>query len=651
MCVSVTGGEEPSLLQPISHLQLKLIADDWPFPGGATGATTDSEGKACFNTILPYELSQRERLPFYIRCENAPGPLTHLAPVMVHPAGITQSGLKQKSVDMKHYLQADTDVVLAVSVFSEAKWLAAQMSQQVFNENSSLNSEIAAASVRLGLNELEKEQGLAAWSIILQSRRPVVATATLSTSDDIAIRNVASAVGAFYEDDAWRGTGFAISSNAVLVPSFVLSNSAQKRSITFGEVVGSKTGEVSLGRVLWRSAESGVALLEARGKLPAPPALSEALPAALPPRLPIYVIGYPGEDQRTPTELRSIFKMQVRTAMFGEYLKPGKEKGTLEHDATTTGGTAGGPLVDRSTNSVIGVHLSGYFQGSLQKVNSAVSMGFLLEDPGLRAILRNDLQLPLAERPAPSLAPDPLRLDSQRPLVIGYDPEFLAMNVPLPIPVGKCEQLAYLHYSVCLNQERRTARYAAVNVERSSMVRIRRRKEQWVVDPRLPRDAQPGEALFSRNLLDRGQLIPYTALTWGSPDLVEIASRAAFYWPNVMPQHQDFNRDVWARLEKQVYERLFPSSLRLSVFVGPVENPADINYRGYRIPRQFWLVALYQNPAGKIPLQAAYLVEQYEAGEAREPDEWPRISREAREVPISEIERQAKIRFQLPLQP
>jgi hypothetical protein len=57
------------------------------------------------------------------------------------------------------------------------------------------------------------------------------------------------------------------------------------------------------------------------------------------------------------------------------------------------------------------------------------------------------------------------------------------------------------------------------------------------------------------------------------PDLSPVAPLLA------TPRHTSFNQGSWMRLESQVYQELESQSLRLSVFAGPIEDPADIIYR------------------------------------------------------------------------
>lgn len=80
----------------------------------------------------------------------------------------------------------------------------------------------------------------------------------------------------------------------------------------------------------------------------------------------VCIIGYPSLDFR---EARDGLNLVFRNVFDVKRLMPGKIMGTsrfgrenslvLTHDATTTGGTSGAPLIDLETGTVIGIHVGG----------------------------------------------------------------------------------------------------------------------------------------------------------------------------------------------------------------------------------------------------------------------------------------------------
>jgi hypothetical protein len=91
-------------------------------------------------------------------------------------------------------------------------------------------------------------------------------------------------------------------------------------------------------------------------------------PEAEPKGRDICVIGYPAEDSRNDAE---VMKRIFGHILGVKRLMPGKVTGigqwgnensvVLTHDATTTGGTGGGPLIDIATGSVLGVAMGGQY--------------------------------------------------------------------------------------------------------------------------------------------------------------------------------------------------------------------------------------------------------------------------------------------------
>jgi endonuclease G len=654
VCVDVRGAEPPLMLQPVPSLQLRLVGDGWDLPEPAT-TITGGDGKACFKVAVPRHLRQRDSLPFFFRCVVGPEALRERSPLVVEPHGVTSNDLKRDSADLLHYFGDEEAPRITLAVWSEATWLAAQLSRQLpSGGGSDEGGQIARAASELGLTDVQRRTSVAAWADVLRQDRPVVPVARLAEADAGEIQRLAGAVGAFFEDGEWRATGFAVSETAVLVPAFAVTE-ARERTIRFAPSLDGPGRPVRLGRELWRSragtpTELTVALFAAEGELPAAPTLAQDPAGTFTAGRAVYVVGFPGDDGRAPPELRRLFAMGERSAMFGEVVGVDARTRSVDHDATTIGGTGGAPLVDRATHAVIGVHLSGRFQGSLHKLNSAASMGALLADPTFEAALGPRAGYSVARIGAEAAATDPLALAAAGSPTSGYDPTFLGTNAPLPVTAGRqVVRLDYLHYTVLLNRERRTALLAAANLDRSTKVEVRRDYvDRWYLDPRVPAGAQPSADLFAGNRIDRGHLISRTALAWGSPEVARLGALAAFYWTNASPQLDGLNQRAWATLERRVYEQLHPGSGRVAVFAGPVEDAADVTYRGFRIPRRFWMVAAFRNAGDPArPHVHAFVADNYPAGVVGDPDDWPRSVAAAAEVSLGEVERLTGLRFAL----
>lgn len=205
--------------------------------------------------------------------------------------------------------------------------------------------------------------------------------------------------------------------------------------------------------------------------------------------------------------------------------------------------------------------------------------------------------------------------------IIPYNPHFIGKRtIPLPdLP----DQLSagdildgrvfdYVHYSLIMDERRAMPLYTAYNVDRASTVRVPRKIERWEIDPRIPTGLQTDDVLYKGNDWDRGHMVPRRAVTWGDSSVAVKAARGVFFYSNTVPQHRIFNQRNWNDLENFVLNQLRPDSKRLSVFAGPVSRSTDIEYRGRRVPRSFWMIAVLSDETNPRNFFVhAYLMDQY----------------------------------------
>jgi endonuclease G len=219
----------------------------------------------------------------------------------------------------------------------------------------------------------------------------------------------------------------------------------------------------------------------------------------------------------------------------------------------------------------------------------------------------------IASRPATRTGVARVEIDQDYSDRKGYDPDFLgsgSKRVESPALSGELiarastngdataepgHLLPYHHYSVVLNKGRRLAFFTAVNIDGSLSRRLKREPDRWVFDPRVPADDQTGEPVYEHNKLDRGHLVRRLDPAWGdSPAVVKIANDDTFHFTNCTPQHKDFNENkaTWAGVEDYVLDNADTIDFRASVFSGPVFAEDDDDYRGVKLPRQFWKVVV-----------------------------------------------------------
>jgi endonuclease G, mitochondrial len=202
----------------------------------------------------------------------------------------------------------------------------------------------------------------------------------------------------------------------------------------------------------------------------------------------------------------------------------------------------------------------------------------------------------------------------------GYDPDFLGTgphSVPLPIlpdplraqvstisgTVSEPHVLRYHHFSVVMNRERALAFFTAVNIDGRLSRRLKRERDRWFLDPRIPASEQTGEPVYVDNHLDRGHLVRRLDPAWATSEpLAKVANDDTFHFTNCTPQHKDFNHNqtTWAGLEDYILENADNRELKVSVFTGPVFADDDDEYRGVKLPRQFWKVVAMVKENGNL---------------------------------------------------
>jgi endonuclease G len=249
----------------------------------------------------------------------------------------------------------------------------------------------------------------------------------------------------------------------------------------------------------------------------------------------------------------------------------------------------------------------------------------------------------------------------------GYDADFLgtdALSIPLPVlpddllalaahnELGAAEPahvLHYHHFSLVVNRERRLAFFTAVNIDGATSMRLKRERDRWFTDPRIPAAEQTDETVYAANPLDRGHLVRRLDPAWGpSQDLAKLGNDDTFHFTNCSPQHEDFNQNqtTWAGLEDYILENADNRDFKVTVFTGPVLADDDEQFAGVRLPREFWKVVAMVKQSGDLSA-TAYLLSQEEliAGLEVSPEEFSYGAYKTFQVQVSRVEEATRLSF------
>lgn len=236
----------------------------------------------------------------------------------------------------------------------------------------------------------------------------------------------------------------------------------------------------------------------------------------------------------------------------------------------------------------------------------------------------------------------------------GYDPGFLGIEIPVPVPVGGVladvaptvdggSLVQHVHFSLQMSAARRFAIWVGWNIDGGSLKALSRRGHGFVPDPQIAAAGQVGDELYAGNRLDRGHIARRADLLWGSLPEAEAANRDSFFFTNIAPQLDDFNQSaqdgVWGRLEDAVFADVDVEDLRVSLFGGPVLAADDRPYRGVQLPREYWKVIAFRE-GGVLEARAFLLTQALDRLELLDLDEF-RVF----QLAVPEVEARTGLRF------
>src|SRR3954447_25504107 len=403
--------------------------------------------------------------------------------------------------------------------------------------------------------------------------------------------------------------------------------------LDFKEEVGSLAADAhpfAVSDILYLAddTEPDIALLRIHGDaLPDPLPLSDDDPE---PGDLVALVGYPAFDTRNDAgdQARYFHDIyDVKRFAPGRVMQGLSGRTELTHDCTSLGGNSGSPLLSLDTGRVVGLHFSGVYGVA----NSAVGVR------SIKAALASSTPVVIPVQPGPQDATEAAGDGAHSPADLadraGYDPAFLGEGLAAPwpgLPAAVQTDLAhpsdetpeqpfelrYTHFGVRFSTRRRQPVMTAVNIDGQHAVRIKRDRDRWFTDGRIPADAQLRARDYDDPQIDRGHMVRREDPNWDADAAGTVAARAnddTFHYTNAAPQHSLMNqgKQLWQGLENYVLDSARTHGFRACVFTGPVARDDDPEIKpDVLAPREFWKLVAMQDADGPVLHATAYLLSQ-----------------------------------------
>jgi endonuclease G len=425
-------------------------------------------------------------------------------------------------------------------------------------------------------------------------------------------------------------------------------------NLDFKEEFGSLPADAKPIRVteivyLADDAAADVSLLRITGDglpSPLPLAKDEAVAQDL-----VALVGYPAFDSRNNKDDQARYfhdLYEVKRFAPGKVMQALSGETVLSHDCTSLGGNSGSPLVRLGDGMVVGLHFAGVYGVS----NSAVGVRTLRDLLSSRADRRTvspgfasgssagsgaGLSPGEAAVAAGVEAADQVHQAAQLANRPGYQPDFLDGSFLAPWPAlpaaveatlarpsdelaGQPFELRYTHFGVRFSAARLQPLMTAVTIDGQHSVRVKRGRDVWFADGRIPFDVQLKSADFSDPEIDRGHMVRREDPNWdaaavpgATSALAEQANLDTFHYTNAAPQHSTLNQgaQLWLGLENFLLDNARTHGFKACVFTGPVLRDDDPSI-GPRVqaPREFWKLVVMVDADQNRLHATAYLLSQ-----------------------------------------
>ncbi|HLL31985.1 MAG TPA: DNA/RNA non-specific endonuclease [Allosphingosinicella sp.] len=342
----------------------------------------------------------------------------------------------------------------------------------------------------------------------------------------------------------------------------------------------------------------------------------------------VALIGYPAYDSRNDDQDQArYFRDLYEVKRFAPgFVMQGISGGSqLLHDCTSLGGNSGSPLIDLHGGKVVGLHFSGKYGEN----NAAVGVTTLARLLKGNLVTAGEALAAAREESAGDGHHQAPHFEGRQ----GFDLTFLGANAATPWPVlpdwlaeglatpsdapAGDHELRYTHFGVKYSGSLKLPLITAVNIDGEQPVRIKRSRDKWFTDGRLPIEIQLRDRNFADPQIDRGHMVRREDPNWGSQETAETANFDTFHYVNACAQHSAMNqgKQLWQGLENYILDSSRTHGFRACVFTGPVlrdpQSPdEEIVVDGAIAPLEFWKLVATLDAQGRTLHATAYLLSQ-----------------------------------------
>ena len=175
-------------------------------------------------------------------------------------------------------------------------------------------------------------------------------------------------------------------------------------------------------------------------------------------------------------------------------------------------------------------------------------------------------------------------------LIILYN--IFVLNAQIPIFMGNEQIIHHKAYTVSYNNVILIPNWVHYTLDIEMLIEGNlERKQKFSKDPLVKKSATSKD--YSKSGYDKGHLVPAADMNWNDEVLNE-----CFYYSNICPQYPNFNRGVWASLEKEVRKLVYRKT-KVEVYAGPIFYSNVIKVIVHKnkvgVPDAFFKVIIFNN--------------------------------------------------------